>query len=140
VINGVFSADHAAVLAKWFTGTRIYIEPREVAARDVDTNPVAFLENVRRREWSDDEPIHLTRFDEVSCVAIVTIARPDQRIRDVHIEAAGEVCTRWIDIDQLGSEVSVDRHRRCKQYNLDRANNHDVLFERLRLEDEHVLA
>ena len=53
VIDGVVGRDHPAVVAQRVAGVRVHVEPRVVAARDVDADAVALLEDVGGRVERD---------------------------------------------------------------------------------------
>ena len=71
--NGVSSCDGPAILIQWFAGVWVDIKAREIAAGNIQANPMALLENVGSRikpdrEWINRLGLHqfflLDRFPE----------------------------------------------------------------------------
>ena len=50
VVDRVVGRDHAAVVAQRVAGVRVHVEPRVIAARDVDPDAMALLEDVGGRD------------------------------------------------------------------------------------------
>src|SRR4051794_3470770 len=61
VVDGVVRGDHSSILSEWLAGVRVRVEPREVAARDVDADAMTLLENVRGGEGLDRKRIDCAR-------------------------------------------------------------------------------
>src|SRR5437867_8687293 len=92
---------HALRSAQILSGVRIPVELREVARRDIDTEPVTRKENICRSDQVDLELVYLVRPQQFNVVHASAEARAEDTLRDVHRIAVGK------DIDELRHPIRV---------------------------------
>src|SRR5262245_57870811 len=83
-------------------GVQVSIEPREVAARDLQTDPMASLKEVAGRHWLQGDLVDLPRLHPRQRF-VVSVAIPHTLDRLVEVVSSAV----RIDIDQLYGEVGV---------------------------------
>ena len=66
------------------------------------------LKYIRRRIKLDGELVCLTEFHQFLLFERFAETGADDAVADVQVEAAGEVGTRRVDVDQLGGEIGID--------------------------------
>ena len=99
------------MLSEWFSGVRVHIETREIAARDIYTNPVPFLEPIRGGEGLDRQLVHLAWSHQDLPLRGLAIARAQDAVGEVHLESRRVVLRRWVDVHELDGEIGIDGAR-----------------------------
>ena len=107
VIHRVRRHRPASIIIERLSRIGIHVEPREIAARNVQPDPVCALEDKRSRIHLDREGVNFTRLHQGSALERVAIARADDAVRNVQVHSGGEVGTGRIDVYQLGGEISI---------------------------------
>ena len=113
-------------------GVQVAVVAGEVAARDLDPQPVAGAEHVRGREWAECHLVDRARFHADVPVEAVPVPHAQDRVVQVDGAAIG------VDMGELDGEVGVGRVGRHVQDHLDRSDHGQRLVERFRRVDEHV--
>ena len=114
-------------------GVQVAVEPREVAARHLDAQPVPRLEVVARRERLQRDLVDLARLHPHRRL-LVALAPPHALDRLVEVVGAPV----GVDVDHLDGEVGVLRVGRHVERRRDRAAELGARLERLRRVDEDV--
>src|SRR6266568_67558 len=107
VVESVLSDGPAAVLVKRLAGVGVDVEAREVAARNIEPQAVATLEDQRGWIHLDRERVNLIRLEHRGLRQRVSVSRPDNTIRDVQVNPNGKIGVRGINIDKFGREVCI---------------------------------
>src|SRR5690242_1920142 len=97
-VDRVVGGDDPGVPADRLARVRVQVEAREVAARDVDPDSVASLEEVARRRQRYPCLVNLTRLHQFLMFPAVAIADADDGIDDVHMVPAGVILVRRVDV------------------------------------------
>ena len=95
-IDSVLHNLPTAVIVEWLTRVWVDVEPREVAARNVEANPVAPLENERRRIHLDRELVGLSGVQELGLAETVAVSSAHDAIGNIEIHT-GQESRRWED-------------------------------------------
>src|SRR5438874_6807886 len=132
VVDALSGAPELAVLRHRPAGIRIAVETREAAARDLDADPVAGLEEVARLREVDFVPVDHVRLEQRGRCERVAVAGADDSVGEIPGEAVR------LDVDELRRPVRVPRRRRRPQGDADRTGHLDVRGEGRRRVDEHV--
>ena len=103
-------------------GVQIATEAREVAAADLQPDPVSGLEGVSRLHQLDGE---LRDFPRGQPVCVATVAIPGTQSSLGHV---GRVAV-WFNVDELGREVGVPRATGSEQPDEDLAGYPDWCIE-----------
>ena len=140
VVDRIDRGLHAAVLLERLASIRVHIKAREVAAAEVHSQAMTFLEGIARRVKAHGERIDLPRLHQLLFLQRVAEASTADAVGDVQVEAAGPVGTWRIDIDQLRSEVRVHTVGGYPELHFEFAVDFEISGQRLRLEDEDVIA
>ena len=90
-IDSVLRNLQTAVIVEWLTRVWVDVEPREVAARDVEANPVAPLENERRRIHLDRELVGLSGVQELGLAETVAVSSAHDAIGNIEIHTGRKV-------------------------------------------------
>src|SRR5215475_12606974 len=109
MIDSVFRHYHRPRLTQWPTSVRIDIEAREVGGRDVQPDLVPLQEQIAGRVECDRKLINFPRRQQFWLRPRVAVARTNDRISQVESIPVWIIRAGWIDIDQLGREVSIER-------------------------------
>jgi hypothetical protein len=65
------------------------------------------LEHVRHIERVDVKRVHLAEREELTVPATIAVARAAYAIGQVHRRTSWKLCTRRIDVNELGIEIRV---------------------------------
>src|SRR5271165_2077407 len=117
---------------------RVDVKMREVAARNVEAQPVARDEKITRREELDRDRVGFTRHHWRGSLPAIAISDAQNPLGQVHRKTLRVILVRRIDIDQLGGEVGVWAIGRDPQPDRHRARYLQVTVEPRSGEDEHV--
>ena len=90
VVDRVLRDGPAAVPVERFAGVRVHVEAGEVAARDIEPDPVPAREHERGRVHLDRELERLAGRQRLRRRRAVAVARADDAVGDVQVEAAGK--------------------------------------------------
>src|SRR6185437_15176330 len=90
-------------------GVWISIEAREIAAGNLEPDPMACTEDVTGNAGIDREPVHLTRFDQLRRFKRIAVADAQDTVRQVASLAVRE------DVNQFRREIRVGRSGRGVQ-------------------------
>ena len=107
-VNGVLRYLRATVVIERFAGVRVHIEPRKVAAGDVQPNPVSPLENERRRVHLDGELVWLAALQKLRLTEAIAVTRPHNAIGDIEIHAGRKIGGGRIHIHEFGREIGIE--------------------------------
>src|ERR1700747_2070001 len=80
----------------------IYVETREIAARNIDADAMPLVEHERGWIHLDCELIHLSRCHQLRFFQRTTVAGTNNGIGDVQIDAGGKIIVWRVDIDEFG--------------------------------------
>ena len=104
VVENSLAGDHHVLLGSdHSTRVRIGVDPWEVAARDVEPDPVAGGEDIARDLHIDVELVHLARDERRRLGPAVAKARPDDALTEVEGGAVG------MRLDEARAVKSVSR-------------------------------
>ena len=135
VVHDVVRDGRFALVVVVAAGVEVSIEPREVAARHFDAQPVARLEVVARRQRLQHDLVDFSRFHPRERF-VVTVAIPHALDGLVEVvRAAVRVYVEYFD-----REVGVPGVGRHVQRRRDRSAHLSAFLERLRRVDEDVVA
>ena len=81
VINLLVRSHHARGMEGPLTGIQIAIKPREVAAGNVEPNPMAPLEKITCRPQEDRVVVHVARLDQLAIFRATAIPRTHNAVR-----------------------------------------------------------
>ena len=102
------AVDHAAIFAQRVAGVRVDVEPRIIAARDVDADAMPFLEDIRSRIEGDRDRDDLARLKRGRLVVEpLAVAGPQDRVAEIEVETERIIGIGRDLVDQLGGEVGV---------------------------------
>ena len=91
VIDRVVGRDHAPVVAERVAGVGIDVEPRVIAARDVDPDAVALLEDVRGRIERDRDRDDVARVQRSGLVVEpFAVTGAQDRVAEIQVEARAD--------------------------------------------------
>src|SRR5690242_8118169 len=108
-VDGIHGWHGSTFIAERGAGIWVYIEARKVTAGNVQTDAMSGLENVRSGIKMNGEFINLARLHELRLMERITVARPDNAVLQVRVNAPREVLDRRMHVDQLGGKVRVNR-------------------------------
>jgi hypothetical protein len=86
-IDRVFGDAPPPVVVERLASVRVHVKSREVAARDVQANTMASLEDERRGIHLDGELVRLSRLQQVRFARPVAVAAANDAVGDVEIDA-----------------------------------------------------
>src|SRR5579859_4293967 len=86
---------------QWFAGVWVDVEAGKVAARDVDANAVALLEDVGRGERLDGERVHRARLEQLGVVARGAISGADDGVGEIEVEALRPIAAGRVHVDEF---------------------------------------
>src|SRR5262249_45197595 len=134
VQNGLPRRVKLGLFAKPAPGVRVAVEAREVAARDLDADAVAWKKDVARGADVDSELSGLIGREEDRCRSAVSVARPDDAVGQGAGGAVGE------DVNELRGEICIRLRARRPEGDADRPGRLERGFDRRRRVDENVAA
>ena len=105
------------------TSIKIAIEAIEIAARDLEPDPVPALEQIASRDQVDRELIRSSRFHQSAATRAGAVTPTNNALAEIGRIAIGG------DIDQPGGEIGVGRGARCEENQFDWSGNLDLLLE-----------
>src|SRR6266536_5412946 len=108
VVDRVGRDARAPVVVERLPRVRIDVEAREVAARDVDPDAMPLPEYVGRRIELERERVDLAWLQEPFRSQSLPETPSHDAVCDVHVEPAGKVRRRWMHVQQLRREISVE--------------------------------
>ena len=109
MVDGVVGRDHATVFAERVAGVGVDVEPRVVAARDVNADPVPLLEDIRGRIERDGDRLDLVVLERSRlAVEAASVSRAQDRVAEVEVESERIVRIGRDLIDQLRGEIGVE--------------------------------
>jgi hypothetical protein len=116
------------------------VEPWEVAARDVEANPVASLENDRRRIHLDRELVGLSGLQKLGLAETVAVSSAHDAIGNIEIHTGRKVGVGRIRVDKLGCEIGIESVRGRPEFHDEAARNLYVVCERRCLESQYIIS
>lgn len=137
MINGIHRHNRAPAQSERFSCVRVHIEVGEVTARDVDTDPVALLEQIGCRIQLGIELVDLTR-RQMLLLGVSAILRPQNAVCQVHLESGGIAGIRRVGVDQFRGEIGTYRRGRGEDVNPDWSRHSHVRCERSGLINQDV--
>lgn len=96
------------------------------------------LEHVRHIERVAVKRVHLVGREELTVPATIAVARAAYAIGQLHRRTSWKVCTRRIDVNELGIEIRVLAIGRAEQMNLNRCHHSHVVVEGLGFQYQHL--
>jgi hypothetical protein len=101
--HSLMSHSHTDGGGNVFAGVQVATEMREVAAGDVNSDPMALLEDVARWRHLDPELSRLITFQELHLIESQSISSSDDAFRDRDRKP------RRTDVEQAYGEIGVQR-------------------------------
>src|SRR5215510_11462217 len=98
VIDRVLGDSPAPVVVQRFARVWIHVKAREIAARNIQADTVAALEDKRRRIHLDSELIRLAWLQKLRLARAVAIARANDAVADVKVHACWKISAGRIDV------------------------------------------
>ena len=99
VMDGVGGDAGAAVAGEGFAGVGVDVEAGEVGGTEIDTDAVAFFENVRGGVHADSDGVDFVGLHEGGVIESVAVAGALDAVGDVEVEAGWVVFGGGIDVD-----------------------------------------
>src|SRR5208283_1887970 len=116
------------------------VEPWEVAARDIEANPVASLEHERRRIHLDRKLVGLSGLQKLALAETVAVSSGHNAIGNIEIHTGRKVGVRRVHVNKLGCEIGIERVRRRPEFHDEAARNPYVVCERRCLEYQYIIS
>ena len=141
VIDRVVGRIHAPVVAERIAGVGIDVKPRIIAARHVDSDAVALLENIGGRIERDRDRDDVARVQGSGLVVEpFTISGAQDRVAQIEVKPERIIGIGWDLVDQFGGEIGIGRGRADPEFDLDRARDFHVGLERRAPKHDDVAA
>ena len=134
VVHGLGGLHQFGRLLHRAAGVGVAVEAREIAARNLQADAVAFQEDVGGDAGVDGHAVDLAGHGRLGLLQRVAIAQAQDAVGQVARLAVGE------HVHQLGREIGVVRAGRHVQHHLHRPDHLQIVLQRLGGVDQHVFA
>ena len=115
VKHGVVGGRPTTVAADWFSGVRIDVESGEVAAGNVQPQPVAPGKEIAGRIESDCDLVEFARRQEFLLLGPLAVSQPRDRVTEVQGVSPGVPAAGWVDVNQLLEEKQQRRREKLNR-------------------------
>src|SRR3954471_16175587 len=100
VMDGVYRRHFHSMIIEGLARVGVDVEPREIAAGNVDAKAVTFLEDVAGGIKLDRHRIDLARRHELLFCKRIAVPGADNAVSNVQVKPARPVLARWIHVEK----------------------------------------
>src|SRR5215813_5304284 len=93
-VNAVLRDLPTSIVIEWLSRVWVHVKPREIAARNVEADPVAALKNQRCRIHLDGELVGFGGLEQLCLRQIIAVSCSNDAIRDIKLDASRKVRVR----------------------------------------------
>ena len=127
------------VLIEWFARIGVNIKTRKVTAGDIQTDAMALLEDVGGGVEPNGQFDDLTGSEQFFLLDRFAEASAEDSVTDIEVKTARKIGAGRIDVNQLGSEVGIQRVGGSVKFDRQFTCDFEILCERLGLKDNDVI-